>query len=136
MTKSAAKTHRETSKAHWIEWVTGLASSVIVAAMIGWIGTDALRPYDQVPSLNVKLLSTDTRGQTHIARFEIANAADATASAVEIRGELKDGTYPVETVTVTLDYVPGNSKASGGLIFRSDPRGKNIDIAVIGYADP
>lgn len=126
----------EKSDPHWIEWLTGLVSMAFVLALIGWIGWDALGPRDPAPVLSVRILGTTGEGAGYQVRFEVANAAKATAAGVVVRGEILDGDRTLETIETTFDYVPMKSTASGGLIFRNDPAGRSVRISAVGYSDP
>ena len=126
----------EKSNPHWIEWLTGLVSIVFILALIGWIGWDALGPRDPAPELSIRILGTIGEGAGYHVRFEIANAAKATAAGVVVRGEILDGDRALETIETTFDYVPMNSTANGGLIFRTDPALHSLRISAVGYSDP
>lgn len=121
---------------HWIEWLTGVVSMAFVLALIGWIGWDAIGPRDTAPELSVRMLGTSAEGAGYHVRFEIANAAKATAAGVVVRGEIRDGGRTLETIEMTLDYVPMKSTAQGGLIFTSDPEGRSVRVSAVGYSDP
>lgn len=136
MTKSSASGHRETGNPHVLEWLTGMVSAACVLAMIGWIGVQAIRQRDDAPDLSVRVVRQEARSGGYQVEFEVSNAASATASQVLVRGELLDGDAVVETVETTLDYVPMQSKATGGVIFRHDPAGRTVRIGAVGYTDP
>lgn len=136
MTKMSTPRHTETGDPHIVEWLTGLFSAACVMAMIAWMGVQAIGQRDDAPDLSVSIVRQEARSGGYQVGFEIRNAASATAAQVLVRGELFDGDAAVEVVETTLDYVPMQSQASGGLIFRHDPAGKAIRIGAVGYADP
>ncbi len=136
MTKMSTARHTETGDPHVVEWLTGLFSAACVIAMIAWMGVQAIGQRDEAPDLSVSVVRQEARSGGYQVEFEIGNAASATAAQVLVRGELVDGDAVVEAVETTLDYVPMQSKASGGLIFRHDPAGLAVRIAAVGYADP
>lgn len=136
MTGTSRYKTKETRQPHWIEWMTGAVSAALVAMLIGWIAWDALTPEDDSPELSVRMLDTEARENGHQVRFEVMNAARTTAADVVVRGQLIDGDQIVEAVETTLDYVPMQSKASGGLIFQRAPGELSVRIAAIGYSDP
>ncbi|KRB53446.1 hypothetical protein ASE04_29590 [Rhizobium sp. Root708] len=136
MTKTSGDTNIEVADPHWIEWVTGLISAIIVVAVILWIGKDAVTDLDTSPDLTGNVLHVDQRSSGYQVQFEISNSASATASQVTVQGLVRDATTVVETADTVVDYVPGHSKATGGLIFQHDPRGKGVEISAAAYNDP
>lgn len=135
MTKTIGEKSFEAKNPHWIEWVTGLVSAMIVLAVVSWIAKDALKDQDTSPDLSTTLLITEQRSNGFQVSFEVSNVASATASQVTVHGEIRDGSDVVERASTVLDYVPGRSKARGGLIFRNDPKGRII-LQVSAFNDP
>ncbi|MBB3947021.1 uncharacterized protein (TIGR02588 family) [Rhizobium skierniewicense] len=126
MTKTIGDKSLEANNPHWVEWVTGLVSAVIVLVVIFWIAKDAFKDQDTSPDLTATVVITEQRSNGFQVSFEVSNVASATASQVAVNGEIRDGSGIVERASTVLDYVPGRSKAGGGLIFRNDPRGRII----------
>ena len=126
MTKTSGDKSVEVGNPHWVEWVTGLASAVIVLAVIVWIAKDAFQDQDTSPDLAASLLIIEKRSNGFQASFEVFNSSSATASQVKVNAEILDGSNVVEKASTVLDYVPGRSKARGGLIFRNDPAGRVV----------
>ncbi|KXG87232.1 hypothetical protein [Agrobacterium bohemicum] len=126
MTKTIGDKNLEAQNPHWLEWLTGLVSAVIVLAVVGWIAKDAFRDQDTTPDLGATVVTTEQRSNKFQVLFEVSNGASATASQVTVHGEILDGSDIVEKASTILDYVPGKSKARGGLIFKNDPTGRII----------
>jgi uncharacterized protein (TIGR02588 family) len=135
MAKSPKPGSVENRKAHWIEWATGAVSTILITALIGWIGYQAATQEDGPPALSVTIVSSAGRAGGYLVMFDVENTADRTAAAVVVRGEITDGDTVIETVETTLDYVPARSRARGGLIFRNDPIGRSR-IAATGFSEP
>ncbi len=135
MTKVSNGKNVEANEPHWIEWVTGAIAAMIVLAVIAWIGKDALMDSDTSPKLTVNVLQTEKRGDGFQVSFEIQNDSSATASQVNIQGEIGAGSA-TERVETTLDYVPGHSKARGGMIFRQNPEGKSLVVRATSFSEP
>lgn len=135
MTKTIGDKNLEAKNPHWVEWLTGLVSAVIVLAVIGWIAKDALVDQDTSPDLAVTVLMTEQRSNGFQVSFEVSNGASATASQVTVDGEILDGSTVVEKASTVLDYVPGKSKARAGLIFKNDPTGR-ITLRVLAFNEP
>jgi uncharacterized protein (TIGR02588 family) len=121
---------------HPIEWIVGIGSSLLVAAVIAIIGYEALTSSGSPPRFTVSRLPPAQGASDGQVRFAISNTADTTAAAVLVHGEWRRGDGTVETAEVTLDYVPARSTAAGALIFSTDPGSADLSIRAIGYADP
>lgn len=135
MTKTIGDKNIEAKNPHWVEWLTGLVSAVIVLAVIGWIAKDAVGDQDTSPDLAASVLMTEQRSNGFQVSFEVSNGASPTASQVTVDGEITDGSNVVEKASTVLDYVPGKSKARGGLIFKNDPAGR-ITLHVSAFNEP
>ncbi|WP_105382837.1 TIGR02588 family protein [Neorhizobium alkalisoli] len=136
MTTISTRPHRETGEPHWIEWVTGTVSALLVVAMIGWIGLEALMEEDLPPEFSIAITGRAAVEGGHRVEFVILNKANQTAAAVVVRGEVLDGGKAVEAADITFDYVPADSKASGAILFLQDPGEREIRIRALGYTDP
>ena len=58
MTKTEKGRHRERHDPHWIEWLTGIVSAILVAGMIGWLGWEAFTREATPPELSIAVLVT------------------------------------------------------------------------------
>ena len=126
MTKTIGDKSLEAEKPHWVEWVTGLVSAVIVPVVMFWIAKGAFKDQETSPDLTPTVVITEQRSNGFQVSFEVSNVASETASQVIVNGEIRDRYDVIERASTVLDYVPGRSKARSGLIFRNDPRGRII----------
>lgn len=136
MTRSEKGRHRERHDPHWIEWLTGLFSAVLIAAMLGWIGWEAFMRQASPPDLSVTVLATEKATGGYRVSFDIHNTATTTAAAVPVVGRLLEGGRVIEENRVIFDYVAAESKSAGALLFQNDPAGRSLDIRPAGYTDP
>ncbi|TWF43994.1 hypothetical protein [Neorhizobium alkalisoli] len=136
MTKVSNDKNIENSDPHWIEWITGAVSAGIVLAVIVWIGKDGFVDQDASPNLEGIVLQTEERSDGFQVLFEIKNGSSATASQVKVRGEMIEKQSVLESVETVLDYVPGHSKAAGGLIFQQNPDGKQVTVRATAFDEP
>ena len=124
------------STPHAIEWIVGIASAVLVLTLVAFVAVEAIVSPNEPPRLSVTILDDLPKVASNEVRFQVFNAADATASAVVVRGELKSTAGSVETAEVTFDYVPARSSAKGSLIFSAPIGGREIKMYAVGYVDP
>ena len=136
MTKSEQGRHRERHDPHWIEWLTGAVSALLVAAMIGWVGWQAMTRTASPPDLFIAIAATGKAAAGYRVAFDIRNAGTTTAAAVTVVGTLADGRTVIEEAQVTFDYVAAESTASGALLFARDPANHRLDIRPVGYTAP
>lgn len=136
MTLGRDRKNAETAKPHWIEWVTGVVSLLLVSGLIGWIAMDLLRAKDGAPDLTAGVTEIDKVTAGWLVRFEVANLAAQTAAEVQIEAALALDGETVDEASATIDYVPGHSKARGGLIFSRNPDGLELQLKAVGYRQP
>lgn len=128
--------HPEAQEPHWIEWVTGVLSSLVVIGILAWVGYEALTQDAKPPDLVIQVGQDDVMEAGHRVEFQVLNRSDRTAAAVTVRGEVIDAGTVLESAEVILDYVPADSKAGGAFIFITDTTNREIRIQPRGYADP
>ena len=128
--------HTEADDPHWMEWVTGLVSALLIATLIGYVGWNALTEELKPPEFAIEATGMERVTGGYRITFDIENRANSTAAAVIVRGELLRGEESVETVDVTFDYVPGESQSSGAILFTTDPGSARLTLRAVGYTDP
>jgi uncharacterized protein (TIGR02588 family) len=136
MTKTEQGRHKERQDPHWIEWLTGLVSAVLIAAMLGWLGWEAFTRHATPPDLSIQILATEKATAGHRITFDVYNTATTTAAAVTVIGRLTEGERVIEENHVIFDYVAAESKSTGAILFKNDPAGRTVDIRPAGYTDP
>ncbi|MGV8938790.1 MAG: TIGR02588 family protein [Allorhizobium sp.] len=136
MTRTKSGANTEGKDAHWIEWLTGVTSTVLVITLIGWIGFEAATRSPTPPQLSANVLATEKLATGYRVEFEVRNDANTTAAGVVVRGEIRENGNAVEDAEITFDYVPAKSQASGFLMFETDPTGRDMSIRPIGFTDP
>lgn len=123
----------QTSK--W-EWVSGAVGLVMVLAMVGYLGYNAMTAESSVPGVTVDHLSTQRTSGGYVVTFRARNSGPSTAASLLISGRLNDGSRNIETSEVVLDYLPPRGERRGGLIFQNDPSGYQLRLEPKGYVDP
>lgn len=119
-----------------LEWAAATFGLLIVIALLAIIGRAALeRSGDEVPVLVAGVERIVATPAGHVVELVVANRSAVTAASVQVEGGVGQGTG-AETSTVTIDYVPGNSQATGGLMFTRDPRADGLRLRVTGYEVP
>ncbi|MBO3760837.1 TIGR02588 family protein [Ciceribacter sp. L1K23] len=132
----AKQTFPESGKPHWIEWVTGVVSGLLVASLVIWIAYEAVAGEQKPPELVVHATQVEQIAGGFRVSFDVQNRSGTTAAAVVVRGELSDGDETVEDAEITFDYVPAQSKSSGAVIFDRDPAELSMSLRPVGYTEP
>jgi uncharacterized protein (TIGR02588 family) len=128
---------RPAGKAHPLEWAIGLVSALLVAGLIGFVLAQAIGEASRIPEITARVDAIDaTAAGGYRVRFTAENQGNASAAAVEISGTLESPDGENEESTVTLDYVPAFSQASGWLLFERDPKLGRLKVTPKGFAEP
>lgn len=135
MTISSAKGHIESGSPHWIEWLSGILSALLVAGLAGWLCWDVYRYDDRPPDFILSVTAVMQREGGYSLSFDIHNTSMTTAATVHVVGVLT-GAGADETASVTFDYVASESHDNGVLFFSRDPRNADLALRVEGYTEP
>lgn len=111
------------------ERLAGLASAVLVAALIGYLAWRGIVETDP-PAFAVTVERTDERDGRHYVTFRVVNTGDAAAARVVVRGGVGG-----EANEAVLDFVPPHGARRGVLIFAADPA-QGLDLGVRAYLEP
>ena len=120
-----------------LEWIAGAVGLVFLLGLLGVIGHEALTATTgRMPAVSVRTGGIARTGAGYVVAFDAVNTGEGTAAALEIEGQLLDGASVVETSSATIDYVPANGRAQGGLFFVHDPHGLTIKARPLGFQTP
>lgn len=136
MTISKNGKQLESADPHWIEWVTGTICTLLVAAMLGSIGYDIYRYRPEDARFDIAVTGVEGQAGQYRVKFDIRNLSMTTAAQVQVRGDLQQNDATLESADVTFDYVASESRDTGTLFFRNDPRSATLTINVAGYTEP
>lgn len=119
-----------------LEWAIACVGVVLVAAALGLLLYKAIWGEASPPQITVRVTSIVPMQNGYLVQFEAINHGGSSAEGVVIGGELRRGTEQVESSQTTVDYLPSNSKKSGGLFFIQDPRQFEFQGRAFGYEEP
>ncbi|MFN4206721.1 MAG: hypothetical protein ACK4HG_10005 [Agrobacterium albertimagni] len=136
MTRDNASKATNPIRPHRVEWLTGLAATTIVVAMIGWMVFEALTSDDRPPELAVQILAIDPQPSGWRVMIEVRNSGDQAAAALDIKASLLDGPELVEEAGMTFDYVAAGSTSRGGLLFVNNPSLHQLQVVPSGFTEP
>lgn len=135
MARRAAKRPAPTVPA--LEWAAAAFGALVALFLIGLVVLEAARsPGDRLPRLDARVVALERAGTLHFVDLELSNASAQSAATVQVEATLRRAGAEVDQGSATIDYVPGNSTARGGIVLREDPRGGQLEVAIIGFEIP
>lgn len=135
-TAAGKRLNTETLQPHWIEWLTGAVSSLLILLVVGWISYEAVNGTDSPAELQVDIVSTERTDAGWRVLFDLRNNGESTAAAVQVHGTMSEQGRLVEEAAVTVDYVAARSTAHGALIFTQNPNDRDFKIRAVGFTEP
>ncbi|WP_454759639.1 hypothetical protein [Caulobacter segnis] len=114
-----------------LEWIAATVGLVLAATAIGLTAWDALFGVKGPPVIEVRLTRVTPTAHGYVAEIEAFNHGGAPAAQVEIEGAIAGH----DPAGLTIDYIPEQSSASGGLIFEDDPRAGRLVLRAKGFSD-
>ena len=119
-----------------LEWAAAAVGLLVATLLLAILGREAIAGRDEsVPVLVAEVKQVAATAAGHVVEVRVRNLSEQTAAAVQVEGKIKAG-QEEETSSATIDYVPGRSQATGGIIFASDPRGTPLELRVTGFEIP
>lgn len=118
------------------EWVLAGISTLLVLAVIGFMGYQALVQPDTSPNISIQQDEIRPVASGYLVQFRARNTGHTTAQSLTVEGELRSDTGKIETSQATLDYVPASATRKGGLFFRNDPTRYHLELRPKGYDVP
>lgn len=118
------------------EWIAAGLGLVLTLSVLGYSIWESVAQDGGPPVLSVTAEAPVATAVGFVVPIEVRNAGEATAAAVEVRGELQAPDGRSETAHATLAYVPAGGEARAGVVFRNDPRSGRLSLAVEGYEEP
>lgn len=119
-----------------LEWAAAAVGLLVALLLLAIIAREAVAGRDDpVPVLVADVVRVVPTQAGRVVEIKVRNLSNRTAAAVQVEGKLKTGEAE-ETSSATIDYVPGRSEATGGLIFPGDSRAGQVEVRVTGYEIP
>jgi uncharacterized protein (TIGR02588 family) len=117
-------------------WVVAGFGLLLVAGTVAFFLYQAFTGGDAPAEIVIETGEVVSNAGGYLVPIEVTNHGDEVAAGLVVEGTLMDGETPVETSTMTFDYVPVGSIRNGDLIFREDPREYELEVQARGYALP
>lgn len=136
MTRSSLRKHTEEIRPHWIEWFTGVLSSCLVLAIMGWILFEATTSSDRPPELSAKVVATEAVSPGWRVMIQVENRGDQAAADVDVKATLRSEDMQLEEAEVTFDYVAAGSTSRGAMIFVNNPANGLLKIVPTSFTEP
>ena len=119
-----------------IEWITGLASLVLVLGTLGFLAVHAVQQRDPLPDLRLHVDTVARSASQPAVTVVVRNVSQQAAAGVTIQGSVVEGRGKEVRAEAHLDYVPGLSERRAILVFPGPVRSDELDLRVLGYTIP
>lgn len=124
--------HGEISR--W-EWLVGGIGLVLLVALVVFLAREAATTATP-PDLVARVDSVSRLSSGWLAHVVVRNRGRETAVSVTVEATLAFPAGDTLRSETTLDYVPGKSERSGGLLFDRDPAAGTLTVRATGYQEP
>lgn len=132
-----AKPPSRPARAPLLEWISAAIGLALTLAIVVLIGRESLNgKTTQPPAIEVRAGRVTPMAAGFVVEVTAVNHSGGSAAAVQVEGALMSGETPVETSSLTFDYVPGRAERKGGLFFTQDPRRHRLEVRALGYQEP
>lgn len=118
-----------------LEWTVFGISLVLVVGTLGYLVRESLAGTDGPPEVVVSLGAPRAGAGGHMVPVTAENRGGATAEDVQITVRLKAAGGEEEAV-LTVPYLPRESRRSGWVTFRADPRSGGLEVAGVAFQVP
>lgn len=112
-----------------LEWISGGIGALLFLAAILLLAGEGMKP-PAPPEISGRVLRVEQRESRWFVTIELNNAGDA---ATDVNIEVTSGG---ETRDLTVDFLPTQAIATGGVYFDQRPVSGSIRVAVTGYLAP
>jgi uncharacterized protein (TIGR02588 family) len=121
------------------EKAVGVIGILFLVGIVGFLIYEAMQP-SSPPDITVAVEQIAPATGGFLVEIQAQNLGKETAATVEIEGALKSSDdpegEPIETSTLTFDYLPSQSSRNGGLFFQEDPGQYNLEVQAKSYIEP
>lgn len=118
-----------------LEWLAAIVGGVLTLAALGVMVVEIARGQSRPPEFLVRGEGVVEIREGYLLELRVDNIGDRPASQVEIEGVIPTAGGE-EVAGVTLEDVPARSTRRGGLIFKTRPSARTVELRVLGYAQP
>lgn len=119
-----------------LEWTVFGISLVLVLATLGFLVRESIAGSDGPPEVVVRLGEVHRTGSGYLVPVEVENPGGATAEDVQVPIFLELPGGRREQARLAIAFLPRDSKRSGWVSFRQDPREGTLRVGAIAFEAP
>lgn len=119
-----------------VEWAFGAASAIVVAALILFLGRQALFENPRPPDLAATVERIDRLHGGSAVIVAVENRGDAAASAVAVTAAAPDASGSVSRRRIELDYVAAHAVRRGVFLFSGTVAARDLLVEVDSHVEP
>lgn len=117
-------------------WAVAALGLILVSGSAGYVLYKELGGDFSPPQMAFTIDAVVPSADGYLVKIQVINRGSSVAAGLVIEGVLSDNASPIETSTITIDYVPSGSQRQAGLYFIRDPKRFNLQIRAKGYVQP
>ncbi|MDB5751488.1 MAG: hypothetical protein JWP65_1909 [Ramlibacter sp.] len=118
------------------EWMVAGLGLLLVLACLGYLVVQALAGPPTPPDPKIDVVAVHAQGGRFLVELRVTNSGRATAEALKIGGDLKQGDTVLEHSETEFQFLPGESSRQAGLFFVRDPRRFTLELQAVSYQAP
>lgn len=124
------------STVSWLARIMSLLGLALFLGAVGLLGYEGLSGAGGDPVITARVEDVVPLGGQWHARITAINSGPTTGAQVAVEGKLMRDGQVIERARLIFDYVPARSQEKGGLFFTRDPSLYELQVRVLGYAQP
>ena len=126
---------RQEAPPFW-EWMVAGLGLVLVLSCLGYLLLQAMAGPPTPPDPRIEVVAVRAQGDRFLVELRVSNRGRATAEALKVAGELRQGDAVLEEADTEFQFLPGESARAGGLFFERDPRQFALRLRAVSFQAP
>jgi uncharacterized protein (TIGR02588 family) len=123
-------------KKNLLEWSVFAVSSLILLALVGYLGCEVIAGASTPPSISVRIGESIPVEHGYRVRVDLHNRGKETASGVQVVLALRTNGTTEESATAEVPFLPRGARRSVAVLFRRDPSQGHLSVASIAFEHP
>jgi uncharacterized protein (TIGR02588 family) len=117
-------------------WIVSLLGLIFVLGSIGYMFFKVTRNETSPPDIVIHQERVTRQTDSYLVEVRVANHGGSAAARLILEAVLLNDGEPIESSSITIEYVPAESSRKAGLLFTQDPRLYQLKVRALGYEEP
>lgn len=119
-----------------LEWIVGSIGAALFLLGLAFLLIEGMRGENAPGAVSFHVDEIVRTEGAYLVRYTAHNHGSQTLAGVQISAYVFDGAEQIDVVRAVIDYLPGDSKRSGGFYLRENPKRHRLEIRAEGYQEP